>query len=55
MTQEQFVRSVDMAKFRSQMAGSDPARGRNFDEYFVSPGAGRAYREAKEGPLKDEN
>ncbi len=55
MTQEQFVKSVNMAKFRSQMAGNDHTRGSNFDQYFVSPGAGRAYREAKEGPLKDEN
>ena len=30
-------------------------RGRNFDQYFVSSGATRAYREAKDGPLKDEN
>ncbi len=55
ITQEQFKKSVDMAKFRSQMTGDDPERGRNFDEYFVSTGAVRAYREAKEGPLKDEN
>jgi hypothetical protein len=55
LTQEQFQKSVDMAKFRSQIAGTDENRGRNFDEYFVSPGAVRAYREAKDGPLKDEN
>jgi cyclase len=55
LTQEQFQKSVDMAKFREQMAGSNEARGRNFDEYFVSPGSVRAYREVKEGPLKDEN
>lgn len=52
---EQFQKSVDMAKFRSQFAGSNETRGRNFDQYFVSPGATRAYREAKEGPLKEEN
>ena len=55
LTQEQFQKSVDMVKFRSQFAGSNETRGRNFDEYFVSPGAVRAYREAKDGPLKDEN
>ncbi len=55
LTQEQFQKSVDMAKFRSQFAGANAARGRNFDEYFVSPGAVRAYREAKDGPLNDEN
>lgn len=55
MSQEQFQKSVDMAKFRIQFAGSNEVRGRNFDQYFVSPGAVRAYREAKDGPLKDEN
>jgi len=55
LTQEQFQKSVDMAKFREQMAGGNQVRGRNFDEYLVTPGAVRAYREAKEGPLKDEN
>ncbi len=55
VTQEQFEKSVDMAKFRVQMAGTDETRGRNFDQYFVAPGSVRAYREAKEGPLKDEN
>ena len=55
MTQEQFQKSVDMAKFRVAMAGNDQTRGNNFDQYFVAPGSARAYREAKEGPLKDEN
>jgi cyclase len=55
LTQEQFQKSVDMAKFRTQIAGNNETRVRNFDEYFVSPGAVRVYREAKEGPLKDEN
>jgi len=52
---EQFQKSVDMVRFRAQMAGNNADRGRNFDQYFVATGAGRAYREAKEGPLKDEN
>lgn len=55
LTQELFQKSVDMAKYRSLMAGDNEVRGRNFDQYFVSPGAVRAYREVKEGPLKDEN
>jgi cyclase len=55
LTQEQFQKSVDMAKFRGQFAGNDVTRGRNFDEYFVGTGAVRAYREAKDGPLHDEN
>lgn len=54
-TQEQFQKSVNLAEFRNKMAGDDPSRQRVFDQYFVGPGAVRAYREAKEGPLKDEN
>ncbi len=54
VSQEQFAKSVDMSKFRSQFVGTDETRGGIFDQYFVSPGAVRAYREAKEGPLKDE-
>jgi hypothetical protein len=37
------------------MARGDASRQRVFDEYFAAVGAVRAYREAKEGPLKDEN
>jgi len=37
------------------MAGTDETRGGYFDQYFAAPGAVRAYREAKEGPLKEEN
>jgi glyoxylase-like metal-dependent hydrolase (beta-lactamase superfamily II) len=55
MTQEQFQKAVDMARFRTQMAGNDPTLGEYFDQYFVAPGSARACREAKEGPLKDEN
>ncbi len=55
MSQEQFQKSVDMAKFRAQFVGTDETRGSIFDQYFVSPGAVRAYREAKDGPLEDEN
>lgn len=54
-TQEQFQKSVNVAEFREKMAGSDPSRQRVFDQYFATPGAVRAYREAKEGPLNDEN
>ncbi len=54
-TQEQFQKSVNLADIREKMAGSDPSRQRVFDQYFVGVGSVRAYREAKEGPLKDEN
>ncbi len=54
-TQEQFQKSVNLSEFRDKMAGNDASRQRVFDQYFVGPGAVRAYREAKEGPLKDEN
>ena len=36
LTREQFQKSVDMAKFRAQMAGDNQEDGRNFDQYFVS-------------------
>ena len=54
-TQAEFQKSVNLTEFRDKMAGSDVSRQRVFDQYFVAPGAVRAYREAKEGPLKDEN
>ena len=55
LTLEQFRTKADVAKFRKQFAGDDPARIRAFDDAFVTPGLARAYREAKEGPLKDED
>ena len=55
VTLEQFQKSLDMTKFRPQFVGNNADRGRNFDQYFTSPGASRAYREAKEGSPKDEN
>jgi cyclase len=54
-TQEQFQKSVNLTEFREKMAGDNPSRTRVFDQYFVAPGSVRAYREAKEGPLQDEN
>jgi cyclase len=54
-TQEQFQKSVNLSEYRDKMAGADASRQRVFDEYFAGVGAIRAYREAKEGPLKDEN
>jgi cyclase len=54
-TQEQFQKSLNLAEFRNKMAGSDTSRQRVFDQYFVAPGSVRAYREAKQGPLKDES
>ena len=37
-----------------RFAKGDEERGRAFDGFFLGPGFPRAYREAKEGPLKDE-
>jgi len=54
-TQEQFQKSLDLTEFRRKMADDNASRQRVFDQYFVAPGSVRAYREAKEGPLKDEN
>jgi len=52
---EQVRSKVDFADFKEKMAGNDYFRGRAFDDRFVRPGVERAYREAKEGKLKDEN
>ena len=46
---------VDLQRFRKQLAGEDILRNRAFDMGFVKPGVERAWREAKEGSLSDEN
>jgi hypothetical protein len=38
----------------ARFAKGDEERGRAFDGFFLGPGFPRAYREAREGPLKDE-
>lgn len=48
-------KKIDLSEFRKQIAGDDPKLNRDFDNLFVQPGVRRAYREAKEGKLNDEN
>lgn len=52
---EETAKQVDLADFRERFCGGDKARERDFATYFLQPGLRRAYREAKEGPLKDED
>jgi glyoxylase-like metal-dependent hydrolase (beta-lactamase superfamily II) len=46
---------VDLSGFRTQRCGDDPWCQFGFDHVFVAPGVARAYREASEGPLHDED
>ncbi|HUO52144.1 MAG TPA: MBL fold metallo-hydrolase, partial [Gemmatimonadaceae bacterium] len=46
---------VDFGAFRTQFCGDDSWCRFGFDGVFVGPGVARAYREAKEGRLADEN
>ena len=48
-------KKVDVADFQKKLCGDDPARIRSFRGNFLGIAITRAYREAKEGPLKDEN
>jgi len=52
---KQYLQSIDLAEFRRQMAGDDYYQNRIFDDSVMRAGLERAYREAKEGPLKDED
>jgi glyoxylase-like metal-dependent hydrolase (beta-lactamase superfamily II) len=51
LTLEETRKALDLSRFRTQMAGGDPARGAEFDAYFVTPASARAYKEAKGEPL----
>jgi cyclase len=46
---------VDLESFRKQFAGDNVRWNADFQEGFVVPAVGRAYREAKEGKLHDED
>jgi len=52
---EATIAKVDLQRFRKQLAGDDNLRNQTFDMGFVKPGVERAWREAKEGSLSDEN
>jgi len=51
LTLEATRKTLDLSRFRAQMTGGDPARGADFDNYFVAPASERAYKEAKGQPL----
>jgi glyoxylase-like metal-dependent hydrolase (beta-lactamase superfamily II) len=55
LTLEETRAKVDLEDFRKRFAGENPIRIRAFKDGFVTPGVARAWREAKEGPLKDED
>jgi cyclase len=48
-------KKVDLESFRRQFAGDSPRWNADFQEGFVDPAVKRAYREAKEGKLNDED
>jgi cyclase len=52
---EETHKKVDLSSFRQQMAGDDPKWKQAFSVAYETPAVERAYREAKEGPLHDEN
>ena len=55
LTLEETQKKVNVETFRRVMTGDDQNLQRNFDAYFLQPGVMRAYREAKEGTLTEEN
>jgi len=46
---------VDVSALRTKLCGNDPWRQYGFDRVFVAPAKARAYREANEGHLEDED
>jgi cyclase len=55
LTLDETVKKVDVSKLRAGFVGDNADRAYFFDNGFLKTAIGRAYREAKEGPLKDEN
>jgi glyoxylase-like metal-dependent hydrolase (beta-lactamase superfamily II) len=52
---EQTRKKVDVSALKPKFVGADKAMSFFFDSGYLATAVGRAYREAKEGPLKDEN
>lgn len=52
---EQASKAVDVRSFERETCGDDPWCHLGFPGAFVRPAFDRAFREAKEGPLQDEN
>ena len=55
LTVEQAVKEVDLTALRKRFVGDDPDRAQVFDKGYMPVAVKRAYREAKEGPLHDED
>jgi cyclase len=55
LTLEQTQAKVDVSQMRPAFTHGDRKLERNFDEFFFKPAVKRAYREVKEGKLKDED
>jgi len=55
LTLEETRAKVDLEDFRKRFAGDNQIRARAFKDAFVTPGVARGWREAKEGPLQDED
>lgn len=55
LTVEQAVKAADFSALRKQFVGDNPERVFNFDQGYVPAAVKRAYREAKDGPLHDED
>jgi hypothetical protein len=52
---EETIKKVDVTGLRTQFVGNNADRGYFFDGGYLSTAIRRAYREAKEGPLHDED
>ena len=52
---DQARKTVDVRSFEQETCGDDPWCHLGFPGAFVQPAFDRAFREAKEGPLRDEN
>lgn len=52
---EQARKKLDVERFRKEFAHGDEQKARAFDGFLLGPGVPRAFREAKEGPLRDES
>jgi glyoxylase-like metal-dependent hydrolase (beta-lactamase superfamily II) len=48
-------KAFDVSEIRAKLCSGDPWCDYGFDHVFVEPGVARAYREATDGPLQDED
>jgi len=55
LTVDEAVKAADFSALRKQFVGDKPERAFSFDQGYVPAAVKRAYREAKDGPLHDED